>query len=162
MTMLRGVLFCALLFTFLANTCITGLTIKAKCQVKTFSCPCDGSDVSRANDLGEVSVTRCVTEGDLSKDVVCKSADVVTKCHEMIGKLQTRTRDLIFTRKLLLSFLSYYNVACQKLQTNWVLYAAFLNNILYQLPANRKVCVRFCANWVVWGYMKTVTLISLF
>ncbi|KAL9958033.1 hypothetical protein ACROYT_G034998 [Oculina patagonica] len=81
--MLRERLFHVLLFIYLANTCVSGLAIKSKCQMKDLSCPCDQSGGSGAKDLGEVSVTRCVTEGNLSKDVVCKSADVVTKCHEM-------------------------------------------------------------------------------
>lgn len=88
--MLTRILCHIVLFIHLANTGVTGLYLKPKCQVQAFSCPCDQSGGDGTEDLKKVSVTRCVTEGNLSKDVVCRSGDVVTKCHEMRGKLQTR------------------------------------------------------------------------
>ncbi|KAJ7390620.1 hypothetical protein OS493_024009 [Desmophyllum pertusum] len=81
--MLTRILCHIVLFIHLANTGVTGLYLKPKCQVQAFSCPCDQSGGDGTEDLKKVSVTRCVTEGNLSKDVVCRSGDVVTKCHEM-------------------------------------------------------------------------------
>lgn len=83
--MLREILVHVLLLNYLANTCVTGLVVKPKCQSQDISCPCEQSGASGAKDLGEVTVTRCVTKGNLSKDVVCKTEEVVTKCHELEG-----------------------------------------------------------------------------
>ena len=95
--MLTRILCHIVLFIHLANIGVTGLYLKPKCQVQAFSCPCDQSGTDGTKDLKKVSVTRCVTEGNLSKDVVCRSGDVVTKCHEMRGKLQTRDFFCLFT-----------------------------------------------------------------
>lgn len=75
----------ALVFLYLASTCVSGLVLKPNCTVQTFSCPCDQSSGFGATDLGRVSVTRCVTNGNHSKDVVCSSENVRKQCHVMQG-----------------------------------------------------------------------------
>lgn len=75
----------ALVFLYLANTCVSGLVLKPNCTVQTFSCPCDQSSGFGTTDLGRVSATRCVTDGNHSKDAVCSSEDVTKQCHEMQG-----------------------------------------------------------------------------
>ena len=78
-----------LVFISLANTPVTGLDLKPNCTVQTFSCHCKQNSGSGATDLGKVSVTRCVTDGNHSKDV-CSSEDVTTKCHEIKGLYKLR------------------------------------------------------------------------
>lgn len=133
MTMLRNILFYVLVFIYLANTCVTGLVLKPKCKVQTFSCPCDQSSGFGATDLGKVSVTSCVADGNRSKDAVCSSEDVRTKCHEMQGLLHERAW---FSRNSCFSFFLYPS---QKLHESYGFSSTVLNCSLVQPVIARAV-----------------------
>ena len=87
-----GLLGHALCFILVANTAVSGLAITPKpdsCQMQKFSCDCELRAEGGETNLVKVKVSTCVTKENHSKDVICKSADVVTKCQELRGELET-------------------------------------------------------------------------
>ena len=87
-----GILCYALCFILLANTAVSGLAITPKpdaCQMQKFSCDCELRAEGGDKNLVKVKVNTCVTKENHSKDVICQSADVVTKCQELRGELES-------------------------------------------------------------------------
>ena len=78
---------------FLANTAVSGLAITPKrsdsCQMQKFSFDCELRAEAGEKNLVKVKVSTCVTKENHSKDVICKRADVVTKCQGLRGELET-------------------------------------------------------------------------
>lgn len=73
----------------LATVSVNGSAIPSKtssCHTREFSCECKLRAEGATKNIVKINVLRCVTKANNSTDVICKSADVVTKCQKLLAK----------------------------------------------------------------------------